>query len=135
MSDVFIALIGIPLAALVGAIAYRWQKIADQKSGLIEMRRKNYTTFLENVFFRMRDSSDESRDSYQRGAMALSVIASDEVVRKAGLFVEHVKMPNDRIDQDKGHRLLGDLIIAIRKDCFESTELTPDEIRRLLPFR
>jgi hypothetical protein len=132
----YAALIGIPIAALVGAVAYQWQKSADRKSALIELRRQSYTAFLDSLFMLMGDKSIDKSTIHYRKLMELSAIASDEVVRKAGdLKMYLAKSPDERIDQDKATQLIAELIITIRKDCFENTDLTLDDIRKIVPFR
>jgi hypothetical protein len=138
MSDLnsLLPVIAIIATAIVGSIAYRLQKSADRKSALIELRRQGYTSFLDSLFVYMHDKSAESSKTHFRKLMELSAIASDEVVRKAGdMKIYLSKSPEHQIDNTKAADLISDLILSIRKDCFERSKLTLEEIRKIAPFR
>jgi hypothetical protein len=133
----YATLIAIPAAALVGSIAYRLQKSVDRKSALIELRRKAYTNYLDALCKLIADKSPENNAAYNSKLMELSAVASDEVVVKIGkmrnLFGSSGLPPN--ADKETSESILGDMVISMRKDCFQKSKLTTDDIVNITPFR
>jgi hypothetical protein len=100
------------------------------------LRRQGYIAFLDSLFVYMHDKSAESSKIHFRKLMELSAIASDDVVRKAGdLKMLLSTNPELRADSPNPTNLIADLILSIRKDCFEKSNLTLEEIRKITPFR
>ena len=131
-------LIAIPAATLVGSIAYVFQKYTDRKSALIELRRKSYTTYLESLFNLVVKINPENNHIYNLRLMELAAVASDEVVRKVARVKEIFLDPaagNVLANQDTSEQIIGDVVLTMRKDCFENSDLTASEIIKLTPIR
>jgi hypothetical protein len=134
----YATLIAIPAAAIVGSITYRWQKNVDRKSALIELRLKAYTNYLDALFNLIVKINPENNMSYNLKLMELSAVASDEVVRKVGnirqIFKESGSGPGS-IDKEQSKKLIGEAVLSMRKDCFETSDLTIPEIIDVTPIR
>jgi hypothetical protein len=131
-------LIAIPAATLVGSLAYMFQKFIDRKSALIELRRSTYTAYLEALFKLIVKITPEDNLFYNLKLMELAAVASDDVVRKVGnirnIFGE-AEIGHVKADKEAAKEIIGDLIIEMRKDCFESSHLTIDEVIKITPIR
>ncbi len=130
-------IIAIPAAALVGSIAYVFQKFTDQKAALIELRRKSYTAYLESLFNLIAKINPENNHIYNLKLMELAAVASDEVVRQVArvqmIFDNTVSGPA-QVDPANSKIIIGEVVLAMRKDCFESSRLTVPEIIKITPI-
>ena len=131
-------LLAVPLAALVGSIAYRMQKSADRRSALIELRRITYTQYLGSLFRQIEKNTPENNLDHNQRLMELSAVASDEVVRCAGQHKQYFMDPETRvgeIDSNVARDLIAKTILAMRKDCFEKSSLRIEDVNKITPFR
>jgi hypothetical protein len=133
----YATLIAVPAAALVGSIAYRMQKAVDRKTALIELRRKTYINYLEALFKLVAMQTPENNLTHNLRLMELSAVASDEVVKKIGILKQYLMDPESRsgnIENATAQILVGEAVLTMRKDCFESSELTIPDIIKITPF-
>tara|TARA_R110002094_G_scaffold220706_1_gene193691 strand:+ start:844 stop:1302 length:459 start_codon:yes stop_codon:yes gene_type:complete len=129
----------IVITAIGGVVAYAVQKSIDRKNTIASMRRDFYSEFLDTWLMRHTGKSDPDIDStYSRLRLRLYVVSSDEVIRaffevssyldKIGRRALSVEEANDL------KKLLAKLILYIRKDCYEKSDLHVDEVTRYMPI-
>jgi len=131
-------LIAIPAAALVGSITYRMQKFADRKSTLIELRRKVYADYLGALFKQVAANTPENNSNHNLRLMELSVVSSDEVVRRVGELKQYLMDPETRvgnIENGKANELVANTILSMRRDCFEKSDLSSKDVIKIVPFK
>lgn len=130
----------VSLLGIGGAVAsYSYQRVVDRRAALIELRRSAYRNYL-NAFMAMSDSPervDDIRRNLYQSEVELLVVGSDKVVQKVGALSRFYADTNDdRFNRDGGkvRLLVADVCREMRADCFEKTELTIEEIQRLVPI-
>ncbi|MCJ8507796.1 hypothetical protein MUU53_07700 [Rhizobium lemnae] len=127
------------LTALAGVFAYSWNKRVDRKHALLELRRVAYRNYL-NSFMAMSDSPqgvDEIRRRLYQSEVELLVVGSDTVVQAVGKLSNFYAITNnDRFNRDAAEvrRLVANVCMSMRADCFEKTDLSIEEIRALVPI-
>ncbi|MEM6888065.1 MAG: hypothetical protein AAF636_07990 [Pseudomonadota bacterium] len=132
--------LGAVIAVLGGAYAYWNQKRIDRQMALIETRRSFYGDFLEALLDNMtsRRSHEDDVAQYKRLRLRLYALASDDVISAFGEL-------NTVLSQNTGKTLSGrdytaaighlaDLILAMRADCFEKSNLSKETVAKILPF-
>ncbi len=113
-----------------GAGAYGWQKWVDRKNALIEIRRSIYQEVLAAFSTQLLSPSSENLVALGIYRSKLFLVASDEVVKTLGNFFELAIQNNNVSDPDVKIVMsaFAKMIIAMRKDCFEKTNLSEKEI-------
>ncbi len=147
---------GVVMAAVAAAIlargSYVKQKVRDREEDLRLKRAEEYERYIkafrEIIYhserMRRQDQDDENTEWYLGEARAkynaaynyLIVIASDHVYSRASDFQKRLSKHYDgeSIDTDKMRadekikNLYTELIFAMRKDCFEPTKLSKEQI-------
>lgn len=136
---VWIPLVVAIVTALAGVCAYGWNKRLDRKHALLELRRLAYRNYLSS-FMAMSDSPemiDEVRRRLYQSEVELLIVGSDAVVQAVGKLSNFYATTNDdRFNRDAAEvrRLIANICMTMRADCFEKTDLSIDEIRALVPI-
>lgn len=139
MSGEIIPIIVAVITVSGAAIAYLVQKHLDRQNALIEMRRKCYRDYL-HAYSSMSDSPEKLEDirrKYYQAEFDLLVVGSDEVVKAVGALSNFYSETNDdRFNRDvaKTKLLVAQVCSAMRKDCFEKSSLTIEEIQAVVPI-
>lgn len=144
------------LAAILARRSYVKQKEIDRQEGLRKRRAEEYERFIkasrkivrhsERLYVQGGENADtewflgESRAEYDEAYNYLVVIASDEVFLCATALHDHLSEHLDRASMNTEEmRANGEirdldveLITAIRRDCFEETKLSKEQINPLL---
>jgi len=123
-------------AALLGAIAYTVQRHIDRRHSLIELRRQEYIGFLESIL--TAPNSKEALDEFNTRRIRLTVIASDPVLAALKEFSDYAartSAPDVERQMDTFKKLLAELIISMRRDCFDRTRLDAEGVRFALPIQ
>jgi hypothetical protein len=132
-----VAFAGTILAASItanrGLRNYREQKDADREYDLIKRRQQEYERYL-TAFGRAGrwkgnnpQKHEEAEAEYHEAHDNLLLIGSDGVIIAANAFHSQY-VSRDPREWRETKRRYADLVIAMRKDGFEETELTNEEI-------
>jgi len=127
----------LPIVGAAGTYAY--QRKADRKSALVEIRRAAYRNYL-NSFMAMSDTPeamDDIRRKYYQAETELLVVGSDAVIQRVGALSRFYAITNhDRFNRDASEvrKLVAEVSRAMRDDCFEKTNLSIDDIKALVPI-
>ncbi|NJL07500.1 MAG: hypothetical protein HC900_03975 [Methylacidiphilales bacterium] len=126
------------LAAVAGMVTYTFQKRADRKAQLIEIRRSAYRAYLAALLDQISKPTPETLIQLNKCEFDLFAVASDKALRKIAEFSNYmIATSYDKIhlrDKSLHKKQLAEAILAMRKDCFERSQLSSDEAARLLPM-
>jgi hypothetical protein len=129
----FIPLFGAFIVVLGGALAYWNQKRIDRKHNLIALRREVCREFVSGLV----DAANGNSERHLRARIEALVVASDDVLQALAVY-------NAVADDEKGtvethsddfKKALASVVMAMRKDVFQSSELSLEEYTELLPVR
>lgn len=136
---VWVPLLATMVTAIVGVIAYAWNKRVDRRNALIELRRTAYRNYLNSFMalsFNPDQINDVRRKLYQ-SEVELLIVGSDAVVQAVGKLSSFYAVTNhDRSNRDGSEvrRLVANVCMTMRADCFEKTDLSLEEIKALVPI-
>ena len=134
--QISIAFLTALLTIASGAVAYRYQKVADRRASLVDLRREKYIEYLATLQNALAQSLPETQNKHDEIGMTLTVVASDAVVREIGHYRAYMhSRPQAELDNDMANKKFADVLLAMRRDCFESSSVTIDELKRLMPVR
>ena len=130
------------IAAIGGVLAYARQKKADRKHELISKRRQAYEGYL----FAYLGSSDtfgkgtpEKLFALNSARMTVVLIGSDAVVRAVGALDEYAVRTSVGEQQlrDPGEfkKRFAVVVLAMRADVFERSQLNVEEMQNALPIK
>ncbi|MCD7110104.1 hypothetical protein LRX75_13760 [Rhizobium sp. DKSPLA3] len=140
----WLALLGIFLSAIVGAIAYLFQKRADLKNHLQEIRRREYANYFGSLANKLHyqtisannetekleynkkhiDALGEMRRSY----FVISVISSDAVCRNLFELQTCISAEESGRKENQVGIALAHLLKAIRNEGYGKSRLSIEEI-------
>jgi|SRR5579859_3341843 len=139
--EIVISLSAVVLTALLGIVAYSIQKSIDRRNSLNDLRKERYRMFIEAFQTGIEFSTEEKLAAYHVAYLLLILVASNEVLRAAGALNVYMARTSVTAEARASRTrkefdpLLISLIKEMRLDCFEKTNLTDEEISRLLPFQ
>jgi hypothetical protein len=136
MSDInsWSSALAIIFTAIVGAGAYWYQKWLDRKASLVELRRAKYVEYLNALIGISGKTTSDALMNYNRARAALIVCASDSVVVCVGKFNNFMtSTPSSNRNPDQYKDLLTELVMQMRRDCFEKSKLDYSEFNKMLP--
>ena len=129
----------IVITVIGGVVAYAVQKSIDRKNVIASMRREFYSEFLDAWLMRHTGKSNPDIEAtYSRLRLRLYVVSSDEVIRaffEVSSFLD--KIGNRGLTVEEANdlkKLLAKLILYIRKDCYEKSDLHVEEVTRYMPI-
>lgn len=131
------------LTILGAAITYRLQKNIDIKNDLIKQKRDVYRKLLSELSLQISNAKGEVPHKLNALRGEVFVISSDEVTLRVGTFftamlkVSHdEKMQGSANDESVENMLdsFAKMVLAMRKDCFEQSNLTLEQIQSAMPF-
>lgn len=125
------------LAMLGGMATYTYQKWADRKIQLIEIRRAAYRAYLADLMNILNyGPSEEARNNLLKREIDLFVVASDRTVESISKFTAYMRTtaPGQR-EIAVAKKYLADVTLSMRADCFERSSLSTDQILPMLPFQ
>lgn len=139
--DFFSSSLPLVIAAVGGVAAYAVEKAIDRRHVIASVRRDFYSEFLDTWLMRhvsgCTTKEDESR--YSRLRLRLYMISSDEVIRafyKVSSYLDKVgKRTLTVVEASELKQLLAEMILAIRKDCYEKSRLDVDEVTQFMPIK
>ena len=148
---ILLAVIPAVVAALIGVVTYRNQKRTDRQLELTNLRMKGYERYLTAYrgYTSLYDfdpppaDNDEDRikaiNEYWLAYSNLFQIASDPVLLAVTDFhnLAWMKQPPELTDEafdEEFKDLYAKMIITMRKDAFEETELKKERVAERLPF-
>lgn len=116
--------------------SYIEQREIDRKNDLKKMRMEQYKQTIESV---VDTIPDQVSADYLKMQLSLFVVASDEVLRRTGAVHEVLRKessdpPTDPKKLQEIKASFTAMFRAMREDCFEATELSDEEISKLIPF-
>lgn len=125
------------LAALAGMVTYTFQKRADRKAQLIEIRRAAYRAYLADLMNVLNlGPNEEARNNLLKSEIDLFVVASDETIEKVSRFTGYMRETvSGSRDVALAKKYMADLTLSMRADCFERSSLSTDKILPMLPFQ
>jgi hypothetical protein len=124
-----------------GVIAYIFQKRADIKTELIKNRREVYKSLLEKFHERISISTLHPNDpkvkelDLELNAITITALlySSDNVAREIGPFRR--MLANDiKVEGIVKLERFSKMVLAMRKDCFQKSIITEEEMSQLLPL-
>jgi hypothetical protein len=124
--------------ALLGGVLYVFQKGIDRRNALIELRRKTYQDFTDSLFETVLRGTEESLSQFNKCSARLIIVGSDDVAAKVGNWKKYMARtspggPETR-DMKESKRLMAEFVIAMRRDCFEKSNLRVDQVYEMLPI-
>jgi hypothetical protein len=116
------------------AITYAYQRMVDRRNQLVELRRTAYQELLISLQSYLESRSEADRVSFSIARTRAFLVASDAVAMAAGSFVA-AALKRDGAAPDGAAVLdrYAAMVIAMRRDCFEKTELSNADIVRISP--
>jgi hypothetical protein len=127
------------LTIMGGLFAYSFQKRADRKSQLIEIRRTAYRAYLAALMDQIDAPTAGTLNKLHKSEFDLFAVASDNTIRKVGEFSNYMSATsygNQHLRDRASHkRQLAEVLLAMRKDCFEKSRLSIEEAVQLLPMQ
>lgn len=139
--------LGLIFAALatvgLGLRAYKHQKRVDRQHELKQVKEKAYESLLQLMYFAVTSEDQQIKTSFNAQYFNLFTIASDDALRHVGDLWVYLRdtsfqpdgpPPKKIREEAEVHRLFVAMFRAIRRDCFEPTELTDQEIIDRFPL-
>lgn len=116
--------------------SYRKQKDVDREEAIAKRQREAYEHYFA-LFWALQPVLPASPEhvalttQYQSARDNLSFYASDESLRKVSEFHKYIVQHSNNKDKDLDHikNMYTSMILAMRRDCYGSTELTHDEVK------
>ena len=121
-------------ALYIALHVYPRQKEVDRREALIRSRQTAYTDFLLALFDHAEHRNDESRFAYDRAKVQLGLVASDAVLSELVMVQEAATMDMDALGPGDVHERVISLIAVMRKDCFEETKASLDDLAYITPI-
>ncbi len=135
--DQWIALLAPALAALAvvggGAGAYRWQKSVDRNEQLQAKRREIYVALLKAISDSISNKGATADAAFRTAKFEVFVCGSDEVIKKTKALNSQLEGGAESTS-DSQLGAYAELVYAMRKDSFERSQLTVEELSKLTPF-
>jgi hypothetical protein len=134
------ATVAVALVTVIGSLfAYSFQKRADRKNQLIEIRRSAYRAYLSALMDQIDGPTIDTLNKLHKCEFDLFAVASDNTIRKVGAFSNYMSATsyeNKHVRDRASHkRQLAEVLLAMRKDCFEKSRLSVEEAFELLPMQ
>jgi hypothetical protein len=127
------------LTLLGGFFTYSFQRRADRRNQLIEIRRAAYRSYLAALMDQINSPTQETLNHLLKCEFELFAVASDATIRKIGEFSNYMISTSyknkDKRDHALHKRQLAEVLLAMRNDCFEKTRLSIEEASHLLPMQ
>ena len=132
----FITPLGVIAAAGIAVFGYGRQKKLELEKALIETRRETYRRYLSALVNVFVQPGKESNDQHHLLCVDLSLVASDESLKKIGDLAKCIRGDGlgNKINAPAALKLIPAAVLAMRNDCFAKSNLNADDINTLLPF-
>ncbi len=122
-----------------GLCTYLFQKHKDRREELIKTRRLEYRNWVQSLYDALSETDPQSINRFNQITNDLFLFASDQVMKTVGEFKYYMATTSGpdapKRDMQKAGKLLAQVILEMRNDCFEGTKLTEAEIRNILPIQ
>jgi hypothetical protein len=126
------------LTIVGGILTYSFQRRADRKHQLVEIRRAAYRAYLSALMDQIDLPGPESLNRFHKCELELFAVASDATIRKVAEFSNYMistSSNRDHRDAVTHKRLLAEALLTMRRDCFEKSRLSTEEALQLLPMQ
>ena len=134
----YVAVIVALLTLIGGFFTYSFQRRTDRRNQLIEIRRTAYRAYLSALMDQISSPTTEALNHLLKCEFELFAVASDATIRKIGEFSNYMIATSydnrDKRDRSLHKRQLAEVLLAMRNDCFEKTQLSVEEASQLLPM-
>lgn len=133
----YLPIIVVATTAFLGVATYAYQKRVDRGNALIDLRRAAYQEVLVALQKHLHEPSQQSLTDLSAARAQAFIVASDEVAKAMGKFFA-ASINEQQRQSPSGNEVLSayaDMIIAMRRDCFERTALTTREVVAISPVR
>jgi hypothetical protein len=125
----------VPVVGFLGALAtYAFQKRLDRKDAVLVDKKRAYVSFLNALFDHAEHRNEKTRIAYDRSKVELVLVAPDTVVKELVWVQEAATMDMDALGPGDVHDRVIGLIVAMRKDCFENSEIGQSEMEYVTPI-
>lgn len=121
--------------SIAGAAAtYAYQRKVDRKASLIENRRTLYRDFIISIVDVAESVNGVAEIKvFRKKLVEVHLFGSDEVIRATDNFTCLYRTENpSSADKIEKFALLE---AAMRRDCYESTDIGPEELQAMLPVK
>ena len=122
------------ITVIGGLLAYGFQRKIDRREALNIQRRDLYKRFLETLFDHVEERSEQSRHAYDRSKCELLLVASDNVLKEMPMLQEASVMDMNALGPGDVHDRVTPVIKAMRKDCFEKSNIEGWDFEYLVPI-
>lgn len=137
--SIFIPVIVVVITASMGILTYLFQKRTDRRNELIKLRQLEYRKYLDAFQTTINENSKESLGDYHKTLLNLFVVASDQVISAVGNLNKYMAETSPGSVKERDILKVGELLAislkAMRKDCFEKSELMDKDVRNILPYQ
>jgi hypothetical protein len=123
------------ITIVAGMGAYAWNKKIDRNHALIELRRSLYRDFIFSII-EVSESNNGQNElaAYRKKLVELHLLGSDEVIRACEDFISLYRSEKS-VGKDERALRFARLEMAMRRDCYEKTEITVQELKLNLPVK
>jgi len=134
------ATIAVAFVTIIGGLlTYAFQKHADRKNQLIEIRRSAYRAYLSALMDQIDAPTSGTLNKLHKCEFDLFAVASDNTIRKVGAFSNYMSATSYEKRESRDvilhKRQLAEVLLAMRLDCFEKSHLSVQEAFDLLPMQ
>ena len=127
--------LALPIIGLLGAsVLYVFQKRIDHRDSITAKKKAAYRLFLDALFEHAENRSEQTRRSYDQSKIAMLLVAPDAVIKEMVTVQEMATMDMDATGQEDVHAAVVGLILEMRNDCFNRSNLNLDELEYVTPI-
>jgi hypothetical protein len=135
----YAAIFAAMLTLVSGLFTYSFQRRADRRNQLIEIRRTAYRAYLSALMDQINAPTKDTLNLLLKCEFELFAVASDTTIRKIATFANYMIATSYENKNKRDHALhkqqLAEVLLAMRNDCFEKTRLSIEEASQLLPMQ
>ena len=125
----------VPVLGVIGAaLLYVFQRRIDRREIIRSEKKKAYQEFLNALFEHAEHRTAETRIAYDRSKIALVLVAPDPIIKEVVSVQEMATMDMDATGPEDVHATAIGLIVEMRRDCFDDTNLVASELEYVMPI-
>lgn len=120
------------IAAMLAIPAYLVNARINRNEVLLAKRREVFAAYIKAIQLNIVAKKDQAE--YHEAYASIFIYGTDEVIRTVRAFHDEMADKAGRIDGPRAAEAYARMVSAMRSDCFSSSKLGVDELKRLAPF-
>mgnify|MGYP005991116535 CR=1 FL=1 len=125
----------LPIIGIAGAAGlYAFQRSIDRQVTALSEKKKAYRLFLDALFEHTEECTPETRKAFDKSKIEMMLVAPDKVIKELVDVQEMVTMSLDDTGPGDVHHTVTGLILVMRQDCFDGSELVVEELDYVVPI-